>query len=177
MYLKRSGPLFGFLLRHFVASIVTIVLPIVIITFIYFILLLVAIIWDFPLGSPVVLPLSILAAFVISLIYTLVFLFPAVWFSELISKRLKWSRFTQIFLSNVILFALVHLIFGTLQLLPVYENTTWLQFADQPLISSIFLALPLGLYWWSAKAIELSTWGVCSLWRKLFNRNKRDPAV
>jgi len=165
---NRVGWLFAFFLRHLAASLISIAVPIVLIVVIYFVLFLVAIVGNLPLGSPAVMPLSVLAMFLISLIYTAILLFPSVALSECMSRRLKWSPFIQIPLSTGVMVGLVYLISVIFQRLPGYERQEWLHFASHPFITCLALCLPLGLYWWSAKAIELSTWGVSSLWKKLF---------
>lgn len=169
---NRLGSFSAFFLRRFVASIIAIIVPIIVIAVIYVVLFLMAIIGNLPLGSPVFLPLSVTAIFVISMLYTTLFLFPSVWFSEMVSWRFDWHPLTQILLSTGTLFVLVHLVLGVLQLLPDYERLWWLYFANHPLVISLALCLPLGLYWWSAKTIELSTWGVSSWWKMLLSWRK-----
>lgn len=112
MHHNRVGSHIAFLLRHSIAAIVSITLPTLLTIMVYLILLLVAFVGGLPLGSLIALTRWVLAILLVSLVYTLLFLFPAVWFSEMLSGRLTLSPFIQIFLSTVNLFVLVHLVFG-----------------------------------------------------------------
>jgi hypothetical protein len=107
---NRAGAFLAFFMRHFAASIISIGVPIIVLIVVYLMLLLAAMIGNMPLGSPVSLPLWGAFIFMISMLYTALFLFPSVWLSEVVSRRFDWSPWTQIVLSTSTLFVLVHLV-------------------------------------------------------------------
>jgi hypothetical protein len=164
-YLNKGYSLFSFVMRHFVASIISLLVPVFLTAILYFILLFIAMYKDYPLGSPVALPIDILVAGILALCYTTFLLFPSVALAEIISMRVSRFRLpAQMILSTLILLGLL------LTFLLVLDQITEPQNYSLPvmfLFGVIILPIPLGIYWWSAKAMEAVTrsvrWGLTRL--------------
>ena len=94
--------------RHVIASIISIVLPVLITAGAYIVLFIMAVVYDGALGSPVALPLLALFVLATSIIYTTLLLFPAVAIAEVASQPFReWRHVMQIPLSTLILAILV----------------------------------------------------------------------
>jgi hypothetical protein len=149
----------SFIGRHTVASILSIALPMIIVFVGYFLLLLIAVVTDQGLGGPLALPFGLLFAFLTSFIYTMLFLFPATALAELFTKSFdKWKHLIQIpasFLILVILSGIYALIY-----LQFFPSTTLGQWAIISGATALLLAIPLGVYWWTAKFSYLVIEGV-----------------
>lgn len=89
MFHNRINLIVAILIRHLVASIVSITAAILLVTVVYFTLLVVAIASNSGPGGLIALPFWAVAAGIFSLFYTACLPFPAVLIAELISQRLR----------------------------------------------------------------------------------------
>jgi|GEM_PF-6688541 hypothetical protein len=156
-----------FWLRHFIASVVSISIPPLLVFLIYVGLVIFAIVTDSGLGGPLALPFWMLAAFVASILYTAFLLFPSVWLAEIVSRRFgKWQLLAQIPISTITLAVFV---FASSLLLNLYANTpnSPLQMLNDPVYIFAALLIPLGVYWWTAKLIELGFILPARMWRRI----------
>lgn len=153
---KKAVSISNFILRHFVASVVSLVAPIVLLVFAYFVLFLIAIFTNSGLGSPIALPLWAILIFAISTIYTAILLFPSVLIAEATAHILgKWQHIIQIPISTLVLAILTYIASLVARLLPNYAETIILHWADNPFVVFLVLAIPLGVYWWTMKAVQI----------------------
>ncbi len=160
--------LFAFILRHFIASIASIVFPILLVIITYFVLLLIAIIGNMSLGGILALPFWIIVAGIVSLLYTTCLLFPAVFLAELITQRYQLHPIlVQIPISVTMLVALVYILAYGFRQLFSDANTQLYHFANCPLYIFLFLCFPLGLYWWTAKIVQMTGRGFIALYKNL----------
>ena len=158
----------SFVVRHFVASIVSIAVPVILEVVVYLALLVAAILLNKGLGSPVSLPLTIALTVPIVVAYTAFFLFPSVLVAEIACRGFgKWHYVMQIPVSAVALLALVWLASLLLHLMPKYAELPLLHWASYPLYVFLILAIPLGLYWWTAKLVQMGIGVPAKLFRKL----------
>jgi hypothetical protein len=165
--IRTAGGIALFALRHALAMAVTIVLPCVLWTLLYLVLLLWAILTDSGIGSPVAYPLGLLFVAAWSAFMAVVFFFPSTSLAALVTSRMKWAIFWQIPLC-LTLFALIS---GVLALTmgAQSESPAW---RDTGVGFGLFYAahlLPLGLYWWTAQSLPV--FQACfrkirDLWRK-----------
>jgi hypothetical protein len=153
--MKKVFPLSSFVFRHFVASVVSIVTPVIVWFIAYFVLFLVALFTNSTLGGPIALPGLAVLIFVTSVIYTSIFLFPSVSIAEITSRNLgRWQHIAQIPISTLALFVLIYISSQVARHLPIYNETHLLSWAESPFIVFLILAIPLGLYWWTMKAVQ-----------------------
>lgn len=144
-----------FFLRHFVASVMTIVLAIILVTVVYFFLLGYAILTNGDMGSPVAYPIWLFLIVLVSLFFTAFALFPSVALAEFASNafgKLKYPL--QMVLSTLVLAVIV---FGLNYLW--LHRTTMMGFEVEPWLVSLLqwtgiLLIPLGIYWWTCKAVQ-----------------------
>lgn len=144
-----------FAVRHFVASIVSVVVPPILVTCIYFVLLGLAIVTNSGLGGPLALPAGLIFSIVASLLYTSFLLFPSVAISEILSNRFgKWKYPGQMLLSTAALALLTGagvLAWHVTQDSREVDRSKWV--SDSLLIFCLLL-IPLGIYWWVCKIAE-----------------------
>ena len=160
----------GFLVRHFIASLVSILFPIVLIVITYVILFVVAIIIDSGLGSPIALPLWIIIGILISFLYTTFLLFPSVLLAEVVSGFCgKWHHVVQIPLSILVLFLFILIWRSILENLSINEPLLLVVCFDHPIYFLIVLSIPLGLYWWAMKIAQAASSVPKFLYRKIRN--------
>ena len=169
-----KGSILNFLIRHFVASFLSVITPILLVIVGYIILLIVALITHQGPGGPLTLPFWAIAAGIICLLYTACIVFPAVAVSELISTRLPAHQLlAQIPISMLVLAMLVFgLAYGS-SLVLIDTDSPLLQLIRHPLKITIFLCLPLGYYWWIAKTAQRSMRGLGGLLDKIFHKQNR----
>jgi hypothetical protein len=145
----------GFVIRHGIASALTIAIPCLLWIVVYFALLIWAVIWNEPVGGPLGLPFGFFLLGAALLIAVVTILFPAVAIAEWIGRNRGWNVFFQIPLS-IALMAVIHGLWSTLSPgIPASERFRW-------------LLLPLGLYWWISQSGPL----VLAGWRCLKRRAK-----
>jgi hypothetical protein len=169
MYHNRINLIVAILIRHLVAPIVSITAAILLVTVVYFALLVVAIASNSGLGGLIALPFWAVAAGILSLFLTACLLFPAVPIAELISQRLRSHQiFTSALISTIALVALVYTLTSGVRLLFNNAKFPLFQFANYPLQIFLALCLPLGLYWWTTKATQASVTGIIGLCKRMF---------
>ena len=171
---KSLVSLGSFVLRHLAASIMSITVPLVAVTCIYFVLFAYAILTNQGLGSPIAYPIWLLVALIASLLYTACLLFPSVALGELVSKRIgKWKYPAQVIVSSFILAIFVFgldLIWHNRSTMAGFDLRQWL--TDSALVFGVLL-IPLGIYWWTCKVVQAGT----GLPRLIFNFWKRSTAI
>lgn len=156
-----------FWLRHFVASIVSITFLPILVLLIYVGLVIFAIVTDSGLGGPLALPFWMLAAFVVNILYTTFLLFPSVWLAEIVSRRFgKWQLLAQIPISTI---SLAIFVFAASLLVNSYANAQNSPFELLNYPAYIFAALliPLGVYWWTAKMVQLGLLLPERVWKRI----------
>jgi hypothetical protein len=174
--IKRIFTASSFIIRHFIASVVSIVAPIILISITYFVLFIIAIFTNTSLGSPVALPLSIIFCLVVSITYTTFFLSPSVLLAEIVSRIFKkWQHVAQIPVSVLMLVGLIWLISFLLRSLSVYQNNPILHWADYPQYTLLALLIPLGIYWWIMKIVQICVAAPIAIFTRL--KHARKPAV
>jgi hypothetical protein len=170
---NRIQQFIAFVLRHFIASIISIIAAIMFAVIVYFILFFAAIITNTDLGGPLALPLFIVIAGILSLIYTTLLLFPAVLIAELISQRLRTHQLiAQILLSTISLALLIILISYGIHFIPNYENYPFLSLANYPVQIFLVLCIPLGFYFCITKIVQAITTGIIGSWKKSIRKEK-----
>lgn len=167
--LHMTFTLSKFWLRHFVASVVSIAVPVFLVFVIYVGLFIVAIVTNSGPGGPLALPFWMLAAFVVSLLYTACLLFPSVWIAEMISHRFgKWHFVWEIFISTLVLGILI---FATSFMLNgIYNRDGMNLILNNPGYVFVALLIPLGIYWWTAKFVQLGFRLPGYFWSRLQNK-------
>lgn len=166
--LKQTFWVFSFFTRHLVASIVSILLPVILTMIGYVVLFIIALFTDSGLGSPAALPLWMIINGLIATLYTGLGLFPIVVIAEIVSHVFgKWRHVAQIPVSTVLMFGLVFLLFAIFVNSPNQLFTAPMDWTYYALIVSCFLALPLGIYWWTMKLIEAGIFLPVFLFKKL----------
>ncbi len=145
----------GFLIRHGIASVLTIAIPCLLWIVVYFACLLWAILWNEPLGGPLALPAGILFFFVTFVIAVTTALFPSVALAEWIGRKRDWPILAQIPLSITLMAAIA----GVFSL---FSNV------EVALAGFLLLLIPLGIYWWIAQSGPL----LLSGWRWMKRRAK-----
>lgn len=172
--IRTAGGIALFALRHALAMAVTIVLPCVLWTLLYLVLLLWAILTDSGIGSPVAYPLGLLLVAAWSALMAVVFFFPSTAFAALITTRMKWAILWQIPLC-LTLFAL----FSGLLALTVGAQSASPAWRDTSIGFGLFYAahlLPLGLYWWTAQSLPVFQAGFRKL-RDLWHKRRHQDAA
>jgi hypothetical protein len=147
----RNGKEKGtFASRHITASVVSILSLPAVLTVAYLALLGIAIVIEGDPGGPLALPFGIILGFAVSIGYTVFLLFPATALAELFTKRLtKWRFLVQALFAFVLLAALIAIYSIIIQLvMSSFDLGRWL-FALA--LFQVLLAIPLGVYWWTAK--------------------------
>lgn len=166
--IKKGILLSNFVLRHFVASIVSVVAPVVLLVITYVVLFVIAIITNSSLGSPIALPLWIAIIAVISVLYTAILLFPTALLAEAIARFFgKWQHIAQIPISTLVLLVLVYALSLIVRLHPNYSEIDILHWANHPLVIFLILTIPLGFYWWTMKIVQTGVTLPIVLFRKL----------
>jgi hypothetical protein len=165
---KKTVSITNFILRHFVASVVSIAVPVALVIITYCVLFIVAIITDTGLGGPVALPFWAVIILAISFLYTAILLFPSTLFAEAIARVFgKWQHIAQIPISTLILLLLVHALSLMIRRHPDYSEMNILHWANYPLVVFLILTIPLGIYWWTMKFIQAGFSVPTILFRKL----------
>jgi hypothetical protein len=140
----------GFLVRHFVASIVIVALPCVLWTIAYIGLLLWAVFTNRGIGGPLAYPAGILVILIAATLSCLLLLFPSTALAEWIAKRRGLPIFAQIPISVGILALLCFIYAGVVA---SSDASQWLQGFSIG-FGLLFAAhlLPLGIYWWTMQS-------------------------
>lgn len=158
----------GFLVRHLFASVVSVLFPIILTTVAYFILLIIAIIKDLYLGSPLALPLWMLIVTVISILYTSVLIFPSLAFAEFITRDLgRRQHLLQLPISFLIMAGLIFLVAYIIPAISTIRDDSIIQIFDSPHLFLLVLAIPLSLYWFASKAAYFGVHLIRKLLRKI----------
>jgi hypothetical protein len=169
--LKITLTVSKFWLRHFSASMVSIAIPTILVVVIYVGLVMVAIVTASDLGGPLALPFWMLTALVVSILYTTFLLFPSVWIAEMISRRFgKWRFVWEIFISTIVLGILIFA--ATFVLNGIYNRDGMNLIRNNPGYVFIALLIPLGIYWWTAKLVELGILLPARIWNKLHTQRQ-----
>lgn len=143
------------ILRHLIASVVSVAAPTLTLLIIYVVLFVIAIFTNSGLGSPIALPLWLIFIVLVSTFYTATLMFPSTLIAEGIASAFgKWRHLTQIPISTVVLLTLVYAFSLLARLHPDYSRLNIMHWADYPLIVFLVLAIPLGLYWWIMKIVQ-----------------------
>lgn len=148
--------LLSFIIRHFFASVVSVAIPVIFVTIVYFALLVVAVISNSGLGSPVALPFWVAVSFLTSIFYTAFLLFPSVVIAETISLPFgKWRHIAQVPISTLVLALLVFALTFIASLTLNHTAFNVRQWVNYSLMAMLVLAVPLGIYWWTMKLVQL----------------------
>ena len=148
------GRIAAFLFRHAVAVAGVVLAGLLLWTFVYFALLLWALIVGGGIGGPLAYPAGLLVVLGMSLSASLALLFPATAIAERLGKRLRWPVLAQIPLSVGVAGAIC----VSISLLSMPG-----EFAKGLQTAAILWAanlLPLGLYWWIAQSGPLILSGI-----------------
>jgi hypothetical protein len=152
----------AFVLKHLIAASLVVFGLVLLVSGIYFALLVWAIVTNQPLGGPLALPGMILFTFAFSLASVLLLLAPATAFAEVVRLRIaSRNRFVEVSLAtfNLILAVAV----GFLVLL--FARGWSFKSAVQPAAwLLVFELVALGGYWWSLQATELLMAIIRRLW-------------
>ena len=168
MMVNKAISASSFVLRHLIASLVSIAVPVIILLIAYFVLYIIAIFTNSGLGSPIALPLWMIFVIVVSVLYTALLLFPSTFIAEIMSRSFgKWQHIAQIPLSTLVLLAFVYALSLMVRILPNYLELNILHWANYPLVVFLILTIPLGIYWWTMKAIQTGVSIPMILFRKL----------
>jgi hypothetical protein len=152
---RQVVSLISFFCRHLIASVVSLIAPIILVVITYLLLFVIAIVGNYPLGSPVALPFWILFTGIYSFLVTAFLLFPAVSLSELISTRISRRRLLAQAGIAIVILAVQVLILAWVTRLTSYLNFSYWERANIFLTIFLILCLHLGLYWWIAKLGEI----------------------
>lgn len=170
----KMSAIVAFAGRHLIASLVSVGLPVALVTIAYFVLLVIAILTDTGLGSPVALPLWVLLTLVVSLGYTSLLLFPAVAVAEVVSRAFgKWQHVVQVPLSTVFLALFAVLLMAVIGLInqPHLSLKQWFNYS---VLAFLVMTVPLGIYWWTMKFTQAIMFVVTSslawIGRKVFSK-------
>lgn len=145
----------SFLFKHLIALTVSVVAPIILWVITYFVLFVIAIFTNSRLGSPVALPLWALIIFLLSVLYTVILLFPSVVLAETIARIFgKWQHIAQIPISTLFLAVLVFVTSSLVRIFFYDSVINFLYWVDYPIIIFLGLTIPLGIYWWSMKIAQ-----------------------
>ena len=147
--------------RHLTASIVSVVMPLAVITTGYFVLLVAALITNSGVGIPVALPLWLLLSLGLSIAYTTFLLFPSVLMAEMLSPIFGKGQYVVQIPLSMLMLALS--IFIVTQLVQDSNALNWIG----PKALFVFLLIPLGLYWWTAKTVQFVIAVPVSLFKRL----------
>jgi hypothetical protein len=157
-----------FIVRHFIASIVSVLLPVGLAVVAYVVLFILAIITNSDPGGPLSLPFGIVLTGTAAVLYTALLLFPAVAMADFISRHLRgWRQMMGLPIALLNLLVLIFAAASIIRLYPGYENTFGLMLADDPAAVVLVLTLPLAVYWWTTKIVQFGLWIPTALFRKL----------
>ena len=135
------------ILRHTVATVVSIATPAILVVVGYFVMLLIAIFSNTGLGGPFALPFWVLITIATSTIYTSTLLFLSVALAEVLARFFgKWHHVFQIPISTIILAILTFTAGAIARIYPNYQETITLFWADHTWIIFLILCVPLGIY-------------------------------
>lgn len=141
----------GFLLRHALAVVVSVVVPCVLLTVVYCGLLLWAMIFGGGLGGPLAYPVGLLMVFLGALAASVLVFFPAVGAAELVARHFGWPVLAQLPLS----------VAGPALVCAALAIAAGVQGRDVGAGAVTFACLlgigliPLVLYWWVAQSLPL----------------------
>jgi len=153
--MKETFSFSGFILRHLVASAISVIAPMVIVVITYIVLLGISIFISSSSGISITLLLWPVFTFIVSIIYTAILLFPSVLIAEITSRIFgKWQRIAQIPVSCLFLILFIYGLCLLAHYYPNYSAITILHWADYPFILFLALAIPLGIYWWTIKLFK-----------------------
>jgi hypothetical protein len=166
--LTKTVSITSFVLRHFVASIMSITVPAAIWIITYFVLFIIALVTNSGLGGLAALPFWTVVIYVISVLYTAILLFPSAFLAEAIARVFgKWQLVAQIPISISVLFILVHALRLLVHRHPDCSEIEILHWANYPLAVSLILTIPLGIYWWTLKFVQAGFTLPVILYRRL----------
>ena len=140
-----------FITKHAVAAAVVIGGLTAFAAVLYFILLLVAIVTNQPLGGPLALPFLVLLGLLAGTVGVLFVLFPVAVLSDICARALQWPRLAQIPLSVLLL--LVYAMTATGMTVALAESPVWVA-ARAAFIGAVVLLIPLGTYWWAMQSVD-----------------------
>ncbi len=141
----------GFLLRHALAVVVSVVVPCMLLTVVYFGLLLWVMIFGGDLGGPLAYPVGLLMVFLGALAASALVFFPAVAAAELVARHFGWPVLAQLPLS----------VAGPALVCAALAIVAGVQGGDAGTGAVMFACLlgfsliPLVLYWWVAQSLPL----------------------
>src|SRR4030065_1326007 len=145
----------NFFIRHLIASTVSIAIPVVIVFITYLLLLIIAPFTNSGLGGPIALPFWMITVFIVSTLYTAIFLFPSIFIAKTSARILgKWQHVAQVPISTLALLILVYALSFAAHRYPDYSEMDLLNWANYPLVTFLVMTAPLGLYWWTMKIIQ-----------------------
>lgn len=156
--LRRSATFLGFVLRHVFAVGTMTMVPVAIVTVIYLILLMIALVTNSPIGSPVALPIGMIVVFVLMLVISILFLFPFVAIAELICRALRFPVIAQWPVSLSLVIIVGGLWFFSEWTLPLVIDDTPFpvseSLANWPL-HILFWLIGVSIYWWLSQSALL----------------------
>ncbi|MBI5649420.1 MAG: hypothetical protein HZC40_03070 [Chloroflexi bacterium] len=145
----------NFFARHFIASLASILFPVILTVVAYFVLLVIAIFTNTGLGSPIALPLWMIIVAIFSTAYTALLLFPVALIAEIVSRVFgKWQHFAQVPISTAILFAVIFTLALIFRRAPNFPNEMATHWIEYTLVTACVFTIPLGMYWWTMKIIQ-----------------------
>jgi hypothetical protein len=151
--IRASGRIGGFCVRHLLALLVTVALPCVLWTVVYFALLLWAVLTGGGVGGPLAYPVGLLFLFASATISSLVLLFPSTALAAWFSRRCALPVLAQIPISVTVLAVLCFTavaVAGAAGRQPFCRDLS----VSFGILFAVHL-LPLGLYWWIAQSVPL----------------------
>jgi len=124
----------------------------------YVVLLVIAAVADSDPGGPLAWPFLMAVAFATSASYTVLLLFPSAVIAEQASHlEGKGRHLAEIPIAALALLLLTYGECLAIRRLPLYSQTADLHWADTPIVVFLGLLIPLGLYWWVMKFVQLGT--------------------
>lgn len=170
----KMSAILAFAGRHLIASLVSVGLPVAVVTVTYFVLLVIAILTDTGVGGPLALPFWVLLTLVVSLGYTSLLLFPVVAVAEIVSRAFgRWQHVAQVPLSTVFLALFAVLLMAVISLInqPHLSLKQWFNYS---VLAFLVMTAPLGIYWWTMKFTQAILFAVTSslawIGRKVFSK-------
>ncbi len=162
--IQTAGRIGGFCARHFLALLVTVVVPCVIWTIVYFALLLWAVFTNGGIGGPLAYPAGLLFFFLAASVASLLLFLPSTALAEWFAKRHAFPILAQIPISVAILALLCLMLVSIAAAVGAPPSVRGFSLGFGVLFVSQLL--PLGLYWWSAQSGPL----LVSLAKRLLRR-------
>jgi hypothetical protein len=139
-----------FLVRHVLSSILSIIVPAIFIEILLVVAWVIAMIINRQFESPVAniaIPIILIP---ISIIYTLLFIFPSVAISEYLSYKIPFLKQSlSLPLSMVVLLAIVSLVCLLIRAIFSLPDVWFFEYALNPLWAFLTLFIPLCVYWWA----------------------------